>query len=131
MKSLLISAISCFLLLGLFSCQKNASYNDILVTSMELFVDKSRPGYEICEGFALVQKSVAEFFSLAEEVGSYQFNQAAVILPCKYKGTMTWQGEQLSWEIIAGGAGRLYRSGEVVRRFLCRQRCCQLVSELC
>lgn len=91
----------------LISCKSLSHDNDIKVLSIEKVVNKILPNYEMCESFELTNKNVETYFSIAEEVSGQKFHHEAIILPCKFKGSIRIRGENLQWEIVAGGAGYL------------------------
>ena len=97
---------------------------------MEREIDTGSPDYELCSALTLTKEDVVKYFSIADEVDEYEFNEQAVILPCKYRGLVKVNGTQLNWEIIAGGAGYLYNKS-VDRRYLCRKGCCNVLRHLC
>lgn len=113
------------------SCQGNRNEQAIEVTSMTTNVDERNADQEICKSFMLTSEDVVIYFSIAEEVDEYRFNQEAVILPCKYNGTIKIRGDSLQWEISAGGVGYLYRNREVNKRFLCTENCCEAFPNMC
>lgn len=92
------------------------------VVSISRVMNKTSGDYELCSSFALSKENVMTYFSLADQVDSYQFDQDAMILPCKYQGTIQRAGRLYHWEIFAGGAGYLY-DDQINERFLCRKKC--------
>lgn len=115
----------------LISCKSLSHDNDIKVLSSEKVVDKTLPSYEMCESIGLTNKNVETYFSIAEEVSGQEFHHEAMILPCKYKGSIRIRGENLQWEIFAGGAGYLYNKNSVDKKFICRNKCCNSLPNLC
>lgn len=113
------------------SCHADLNDRGIIVATITKTVDESRPGYEICNSFVLAKEDVVTYFSTAEEVDEHEFNQVAIILPCKYTGIVEIRGEQFYWEISAGGAGYLYRNRKVNKRYLCKTNCCNALPDLC
>lgn len=79
----------------------------------------------------MTREDVKIYLSTASEVDEYDFNEKALIFPCKYEGIAEIHGDTLQWEISAGGAGYLYSGNEVNKRLLCRQDCCDALPELC
>jgi hypothetical protein len=115
----------------LLACQQNPHNKNMKVTSIKSSIDKDSPDYAICSSFALTKEEVITYFSIAEEVDGNEFNQEAIILPCKYEGSINIDAEQFYWEISAGGAGYLYRDKEVSKRYLCKESCCEMLKNLC
>jgi hypothetical protein len=77
----------------------------------------------MCQSFAMTPHDVSTFFRTATEVGGPEFHDRAVILPCRYEGMLTLEGEAWRFSIDAGGAGYLYKADGTQRRYLCEQRC--------
>jgi len=129
MKTLVIIlfALSTFLL----ACQQNPYSKNMEVTSIKSSINKDSSDYAICSSFALTKEKVVTYFSIAEEVDEHEFNRDAIILPCKYEGSINIDDEQFYWEISAGGAGYLYRDKEVNKRYLCKKNCCETLKNLC
>jgi|SRR6185312_2302173 len=92
------------------------------VVSISRVIDKTSRDSELCRSFTLSKENVATYFLLANEVDASDFDQEAMILPCKYQGTLKKSGHLYQWEIIAGGAGYLYDT-KVDKRFICREKC--------
>lgn len=130
-KNSLAAVILSMLVPYLSSCQAGQDDRGIIVTTVTKTIDDSRPGHEICNAFVLTKEDVVTYFSTAEEVGEYEFDQDAIIFPCKDTGTIEIRGEQFHWEISAGGAGYLYRNREVNKRYLCKKNCCNALPDLC
>jgi len=99
--------------------------------SIKKVINKGVPGYEICSSFMLEEQNVIKYFSLAEQVDEYEFNNKAIILPCKYQGLIKIDGDLLQWEIIAGGGGYLYKKKLINKRYLCTENCCNSLANLC
>jgi len=116
---------------GLQSCQHQQHVNDVTVVSMTKVIDTNAPDHEICSSLALTKENVETYFSVASEVDEYVFHDEAIILPCKYQGSIRIHGEELQWEIFAGGAGYLYDKKSVNRRYLCKKDCCGSLPNLC
>ncbi|HEU4855919.1 MAG TPA: hypothetical protein VFS86_01305 [Rhodanobacteraceae bacterium] len=108
---------------GLAACQTVRVPGRISVTSLSLSVDATDPAHGMCQSFALTRDDVSAFFRVAAEVGGAEFHDRSVILPCRYEGTLTLDGETWRFSINAGGAGRLYKADGTQRRYLCEQRC--------
>lgn len=79
----------------------------------------------------MTREDVKIYLSTASEVDEYDFNEKALIFPCKYEGIAEIHGDTLQWEISAGGAGYLYSGNEVNKRLLCQQDCCDALPDLC
>ncbi|WP_221793551.1 hypothetical protein [Oceanobacter mangrovi] len=125
-----VSLVIFFVLLHfLVSCQKGCDENLIVMTYTKS-VDKNLPEYEICESFTLSKADVVTYFSTAEEVNEYEFNQDAIILPCKYIGGIDIHGKQYDWVIYAGGAGYLSNNNGANNRYLCKEKCSQALPGL-
>lgn len=115
----------------LSSCHADLNDRGITVATITKTVDESRPSYEICNSFVLTKKDIVTYFSTADEVDEHEFNQVAIILPCKYTGIVENRSEQFHWEISAAGAGYLYRNREVNKQYLCKTNCCDALPDLC
>lgn len=100
------------------------------VVSIEKEVDKSSPGYELCNSFTLTKENVATYFSTADEVNEYEFGDEAIIFPCNYHGSIKIDGHLLQWKIFPAGAGYLY-SESVNKRYLCKKDCRDALPNLC
>lgn len=107
----------------LAACQPTRVPDRISVTSLSLRVDASDPAHAICQSFALTGDDVSMFFRVASEVDGEEFHDRSIILPCRYEGVLTMDGEAWRFNINAGGAGYLYRVDGAERRYLCEQRC--------
>lgn len=86
-------------------------------------MDTNDPARAMCQSFALTRDEVSTFFSTANEVSGPEFHARAIILPCRYEGTLMMEGEAWRFSINAGGAGYLYRADGTRREYLCEQRC--------
>ena len=113
------------------ACSLEKQSSGIKVLSMEREIDKSRPGFDVCDSFSLTENDAEKYFAMAEKVGDYEFNSKAIILPCKYKGKIRINEVVLNWIIMAGGAGYLYKGESVNERYLCNEKCCDAISGLC
>jgi hypothetical protein len=109
--------------MGLAACQTVRAPDRIIVASLSLIVDAIDPAHGMCQSFALTRDDVSTFFRVASEVGGPEFHDRAVILPCRYEGMLTLEGEAWRFSIDAGGAGYLYKADGTQRRYLCEQRC--------
>lgn len=118
-------------ILWLISCKSLSHDNDIKVLTIEKVVDKTVPSHEMCESLGLTKKDVVTYFSIAKEVSGNEFHHEAIILPCKFKGSLRMREEHLQWEIFAGGAGYLYNKKSIDKRFICRNECCNSLPNLC
>ena len=85
----------------------------------------------MCSTFTLTKENVETYFSIAKEVSGYEFHHEALILPCKYKGSIRIHESHLQWEIYAGGAGYLYDKVSANKRYLCKEKCCDRLPGLC
>jgi hypothetical protein len=130
MKTFIILALL-ITLPGLQSCQHPQHRQEATVVSMTKVIDTNAPDHEICSALALTKENVETYFSIADEVDEFVFHDEAIILPCKYQGSIRIQGQELQWEIYAGGAGYLYNKMDVNKRFLCRKHCCGALPNLC
>lgn len=115
----------------LISCKSLSHDNDIKVLTIQKVVDKTVPNHEMCESFGLTNKNVETYFAIAKEVSGHEFHHEAIILPCKFKGSIHLRGEYLQWEIVAGGAGYLYNKKSIDKRFICKNECCNALPNLC
>ncbi|HHI92077.1 MAG TPA: hypothetical protein ENK04_00975 [Gammaproteobacteria bacterium] len=118
-------------ILNIQSCSLQKKSESMKVSSFEKAVDKNTPDYEICDSFFLEKKDVVKYFTLAKEVDAHEFHAEAVILPCKYRGTVDFNGKSLQWEVNAGGAGYLYDRKKINKRYLCKEKCCKSFPNLC
>lgn len=125
-------SLSLLLLMSLFSaCSMEKPSSDVTVISMKKEVDKSKPGYEICNSLKMTRSDVVNYFSTAEAADGFEFFSKEKITPCKYRGTITIKGDRLNWIIMAGGAAYLYKDEAVKRRYLCTEKCCDAIPGLC
>lgn len=115
----------------LISCKSLPHDSGIRILSIEKIVDKNVASYETCESFMLTNKNIETYFSVADELSGQEFHHEAIILPCKFKGSIRIRGEYLQWEIFAGGAGYLYNKKSTDKRFICRNECCNALPNLC
>lgn len=113
------------------SCQHSQRDGVIEVLSITREINTSVPGHEICHNFTLTMKDVESYFTAAKEVDGHAFHHEGMILPCKYQGSIRHHGNTLQWVIHAGGAGYLYDKGSVNKRYLCKEKCCDLILGLC
>lgn len=113
------------------SCSLQKKDGNMKVVSMEKVVNKNTPGYEICASFTLEKLDIVKYFSLAKQVDGHEFHSEAVILPCKYQGSIKVNGNLLQWEVNAGGAGYLYNEKKINERYLCKENCCKNLPSLC
>lgn len=123
MKRGLAIPAACVLLVWLAACRPTQVAERITVTSLSSRVDTNDPSYAVCQSFALTPYDVSRFFRVATEVSGWEFHARAVILPCRYEGTLTIGEEASNFSINAGGAGHLYGDDGSRRRYLCEQRC--------
>lgn len=113
------------------ACSPMKQGANMKVVSIENILDKNVAGHEICDSFILTKEDVVKYFSIAEQVDEYEFHHEAIILPCKYQGLIEIDDELLQWEIMAGGAGYLYKDQRVDERYLCKGNCCNDLPNLC
>lgn len=121
-RVLIVAAIS-LLPVWLAGCQPARPPQRVTVLSLSSSVDTNDPAHAMCQSFALTPHDVSTFFHLATEVGGPEFHALSVILPCRYEGAVTIDGEAWRFSINAGGAGYLYRAHGARHRYLCEQRC--------
>ena len=100
------------------------------VISINKTVNKNIPGYEICNSFTLQKIDVVKYFTLAKEVDGHEFHSEAIILPCKYQGSINVNGSVLQWQVNSGGAGYLYNK-KINKAYLCKVTCCKSSPSLC
>ncbi len=112
------------------SCSLQKQDENMKVISIKKVVNKNTPGYEICNSFTLQKIDVVKYFTLAEQVYGHEFHSEAIILPCKYQGSININGSLLQWEVNAGGAGYLYNN-KINKRYLCKVNCCKSFPSLC
>lgn len=126
------SLMAILLLLGAGACRNDVHQPTTMeVVSMEKEINKSAPDHEICSSFTLTASQIGRYFTEAAEVDANTFHADAMILPCKYKGTIKISTGLLQWEIYAGGAGYLYRGESVNKRYLCKDKCCKALPGVC
>jgi hypothetical protein len=123
MKRGLAMSAAWLLPVWLAACQSARVPARVSVTSLSLIVAATGPAHAMCQSFAPTPHDVSTFFRIATEVGGPEFHDRAVILPCRYEGTLTLDGEAWRFSINAGGAGYLYRADGTQRRYLCEKRC--------
>ena len=131
MKNIVLLIIFLLSIPYLQSCKSQQQEKNIETVSMKLEIDTKASGHEMCDSFKLTKDDIEAYFSLASEVDENEFHHDAMILPCKYIGTIKIRGEVLQWEIYAGGAGYLYSNKTVNKRYLCKQKCCDALKGLC
>lgn len=115
----------------LISCEQTTNNKDMVVTTMDASFDATSPEQEICSSFELSKENIGTYYSVADLVDEYEFNKDAVILPCHYEGNININGEPFRWKIAAGGAGYLYSKTGVDQRYLCRNKCCEVLKGMC
>jgi len=113
------------------SCSLQKQDESMKVISIKKVVNKNIPGYEICSSFTLREIDVVKYFTLAEQVDGHEFHSEAIILPCKYQGSINVNGSFLQWEVNAGGAGYLYNNKKINKKYLCKVDCCKSFPSLC
>ena len=113
------------------SCSLQKQDGNMKVVSINKVVNKNIPGYEICSSFTFKKTDVIKYFSLAEQVDGHEFHSEAIILPCKYHGSIDINGNLLQWEVNAGGAGYLYNDKKINKKYLCKVNCCKTFQNLC
>jgi hypothetical protein len=115
----------------LSSCSTASREDSVSVLSIEKEIDTTSSDTDICRSFSLSNEDVATYFSTAQEVDKYRFHHEAIIMPCKYSGSIEIGSKQYKWEIYAGGAGYLFTNDTVVKWFLCTGKCCDILPKLC
>lgn len=95
---------------------------DIQVPQMKKTVADT-PDAKMCANFTMTKGDVATFFRTAKMVDKYTYQDAAIILPCGYEGTLSIDQKPFQWRISAGGSGYLYQGDTIVQRFLCTDQC--------
>lgn len=130
MKLLPAVATLCLALPLLGSCRPLAKAGTIEVIAMSKVVDRSQPDHAMCSSLAMSKADVVSYFALADTVDANEFHDQAIILPCKYQGSIRMDGQLYRWEIHAGGAGYLYDGQAVNKRYLCRKRCLDALPNL-
>lgn len=113
------------------SCSLQKQDKNMKVVSIKKVVNKNTPGYEICDSFTLEKIDIVRYFSLAKKVDGHEFHSDAVILPCKYQGSIKINENLLQWEVNAGGAGYLYNDKKINEKYLCKENCCKIFPNLC
>ncbi|HWU76001.1 MAG TPA: hypothetical protein VN043_05825 [Rhodanobacter sp.] len=130
MKLLSAIATLCLALPLLCSCRHLPMANTSEVVAMSKVIDASQPDHDMCSSLAMSKAQVVSYFTLADMVDADEFHDQAVILPCKYEGSIRLGGQLYRWEIYAGGAGYLYDGKAVNKRYLCGKRCLQALPNL-
>lgn len=130
MKSISSMAFLSVAVFVLSSCTSVGS-DEISVLSLYKRVDEFLVGNDICDTFSMTKEQIEIYLSKADKVDNYEFNQKAIIFPCKYEGVAEVYGDTLQWEISAGGAGYLYNAAGFNKRLLCKQECCTELPDLC
>lgn len=118
-------AAGCLLAMWLAACQCQPTRpaQRIAVTSLASSVVTNDPAHALCQSFVLTPHDASTFFRTATEISGPEFHDRSVILPCRYEGSLTIDGEAWRFSINAGGAGNLYRAAGIRHRYLCEQRC--------
>ena len=114
----------------LLACQPVHRRGGIELDSMSKVVDRDRPDHAICDSLVLTRAEVIRYFALADEVDGTEFQDEAMIMPCRYEGLIRMAGHLYHWEIFAGGAGYLYDGGALNKRYLCRGKCLDALPDL-
>jgi hypothetical protein len=130
MKRCLVVLAAVLMSMEPVACHAERISDRISVTSLSLNVDASDPAHASCQSFVLNRHDVSTYFHVAAEVGGPEFHARAVILPCRYEGTLTLDGAAWRFSINAGGAGYLYRADGTQRRYLCEQRCQKVLARV-
>jgi len=130
-KNIFIILLSIASILIIQSCSLQSKNENMKVVSIKKIVNTNTPGYEICHSFTLEKKDVVKYFTLAEQVDGHEFHSEAIILPCKYQGSININDNLFQWEVNAGGAGYLYSGKEINKRYLCKGNCCKIAPNLC
>ncbi len=130
-KHIFILFLSMASILFFQSCSLQKQDGNMKVVSINKVVNKDIPGYEICSSFTFEKTDVVKYFSLAEQVDGHEFHSEAIILPCKYQGSIDINGNLLQWEVNAGGAGYLYNDKKINKKYLCKGSCCKIFPNLC
>lgn len=112
------------------SCESMHRVGGFEVGSLSKVIDRDRPDHAICDSLTMTRADVATYFSLADEVDAAEFHDEAMIMPCRYQGSIRMSGHLYRWEIFAGGAGYLYDGGALNKRYLCRGKCLAALPEL-
>lgn len=123
MRRLLLCALLLLIALPLLSREPVHRVGAVEVRSMSKVVDRGRPDHVICDSLVMTKADVVSYFSLADEVDAVEFHDEAMIMPCRYQGSIRMSGQLHRWEIFAGGAGYLYDGGALNKRYLCRGKC--------
>ncbi len=105
------------------SCRPVRKANRIEVVAIARVVDRNQPDHDMCSTLTMSKADVVRYFALADVVDAGEFHDQAIILPCKYQGSIRMGGHVYQWEIFAGGAGYLYDGAAVNKRYVCRERC--------
>ena len=116
-------------ILCFYACLPINLDTSIKVVSMKKIIDKNAVDYTICSSLNLTEGDVLKYFTHAEQVSDYEFNSEAMILPCKYEGSINIENNLYQWEIIAGGAGYLYNKS-IDKKFLCKDKCFKVLPKL-
>ncbi|MBL1275080.1 MAG: hypothetical protein COB30_003240 [Ectothiorhodospiraceae bacterium] len=130
-KNIFILLLSMGSILIFQSCALQGKNGNMRVVSIKKVVNENTPGYEICSSFTLEKKDIVKYFTLAEQVDGREFHSEAIILPCKYQGSININGSLLQWEVVAGGAGYLYNDKKINKQYLCKKNCCKIFQNLC
>ena len=72
----------------------------IKVVSIKKIIDKNAADYTICSSLNLTKEDVLKYFTHAEQVSDYDFNSEAMILPCKYEGSISIEKNFLSIDLL-------------------------------
>lgn len=113
------------------ACKPTQHDKSIETVTIKSEINTSAPDHKMCSSLNLTKNDIETYFSIATEVDENEFHREAIILPCKYVGTIKISGELLQWEIYAGGAGYLFNSKSVNKRYLCNKKCCDALKGLC
>lgn len=126
----LSGALAMLLTVLLVACSPVRGNLGVTVVSLSRQIDQTRPDHDICSSLTLGRDDVATYFSLADEVDPVVFHDEAMIMPCKYLGSIRISGHLYRWQIFAGGAGYLYDGAAVNKRYLCREKCLDALPNL-
>ncbi len=101
MNSLITVMIAISLLASCTKLDTHQKYVEIL--SMKITVDKSMPDSQVCADFVMSKSELVNYFLVADEVSTSEYNGSAIILPCQYEGELLLKGDKFSYEVVAGG----------------------------
>lgn len=107
----------------------NSKYSNITISKQGQSLDDDPVIASACSEFTLSKDSVDTFFSQANTISDFELHSEHDILPCYSTGTLTFNNQQYTWRIRAGGTGELSTAKETINK-VCSQEDCSNIPNL-